>query len=208
MVRNNFNRLGGNMFSRTAVLALVLASAFTQQSGIAAAPQEPAQPTVAAATAPASAPTPAPATTPVATSTKRVIVVSAFTTVKEVAWPYDMKELQRQTVAEMTAKAGTEYDVMAEDAATLQGHVYTLSGEVVSWHPGNRAKRMLVGMGSGRETADIHYWLTDEKGKKVFDNKDTIRAEFWGNAYAGSVGELAHPFADKISGRIKNAKFK
>jgi hypothetical protein len=111
------------MFSRTAVLALVLASAFTQQCGIAAAPQEPAQPTVAAATAPASAPTPAPATTPVATSTKRVIVVSAFTTVKEVAWPYDMKELQRQTVAEMTAKAGTEYDVMAEDPATLQGHV-------------------------------------------------------------------------------------
>ncbi len=196
------------MFSRTAVLALVLASAFTQQSGIAAAPQEPAQPTVAAATAPASAPTPAPATTPVAISTKRVIVVSAFTTVKEVAWPYDMKELQRQTVAEMTAKAGTEYDVMAEDPATLQGHVYTLGGEVVSWHPGNRAKRMLVGMGSGRETADIHYWLTDEKGKKVFDNKDTIRAEFWGNAYAGSVGELAHPFADKISGRIKNAKLK
>ena len=108
----------------------------------------------------------------------------------------------------MTAKAGTEYDVMAEDPATLQGHVYTLGGEVVSWHPGNRAKRMLVGMGSGRETADIHYWLTDEKGKKVFDNKDTIRAEFWGNAYAGSVGELAHPFADKISGRIKNAKLK
>jgi hypothetical protein len=41
---------------------------------------------------------------------------------------------------------------------------------------------MLVGMGSGRETAEIHYWLTDEKGEKVFDNKDTIRAEFWGNA--------------------------
>ena len=36
----------------------------------------------------------------------------------------------------------------------------------------------------------------------------TIRAEFWGNAYAGSVGELAHPFAAKISGRIKDAKLK
>ena len=85
------------------------------ESGTAAAPQEPAA-------------------TPVATSTKRVIVVSAFTTVKEVAWPYDMKGLQRQTVAEMTAKAGAEYDVMAEDPATPQGHVYTLGGKVVSWH--------------------------------------------------------------------------
>ncbi|HEY1423810.1 MAG TPA: DUF4410 domain-containing protein [Candidatus Acidoferrum sp.] len=145
---------------------------------------------------------------PAAVSSKAVIVVSPFTTTKEVAWPYDMKELQRQTVAEMTAKAGAEYDVSADAPQTPQGHVYVLSGEVFSWHPGNRAKRMLVGMGSGRETADIHYWLTDESGKKVFDNKDTIRAEFWGNAYAGSVGELAHPFADKISGRIKNAKLK
>jgi len=140
--------------------------------------------------------------------TKPVIVVSEFTTVKEVAWPYDMKDLQRQTIAEMTAKAGTEYGVTADGPKAPQGHTYTLSGEVESWHPGNRAKRMLVGMGSGRETADIHYWLTDESGKKVFENKDTIRAEFWGNAYAGSVGELAHPFADKISGRLKHAKLK
>jgi hypothetical protein len=145
---------------------------------------------------------------PAAATSKAVIVVSPFTTTKEVAWPYDMKDLQRQTVAEMTAKAGAEYDVSADAPQSPQGHVYTLNGEVVSWHPGNRAKRMLVGMGSGRETADIHYWLTDEGGKKMFDNKDTIRAEFWGNAYAGSVGELAHPFADKISGRIKNAKLK
>ena len=147
---------------------------------------------------------------PAATSTasKPVIVVSAFTTVKEIAWPYDMKDLQRQTVAEMSSKAASEYDVVAEGSNGTHGRVYMLGGEVVSWHPGNRAKRMLVGMGSGRETADIHYWLTDEGGKKVFENKDTIRAEFWGNAYAGSVGELAHPFADKISGRIKNAKLK
>jgi hypothetical protein len=135
-------------------------------------------------------------------------MVSEFTMVKEVAWPYDMKDLQRQTVAEMTAKAGADYDVTADVPKSPQGHTYTLGGEVVSWHPGNRAKRMLVGMGSGRETADIHYWLTDESGKKVFESKDTIRAEFWGNAYAGSMGELAHPFADQIAGRIKNAKLK
>ena len=58
---------------------------------------------------------------------------------------------------------------------------------------------MLVGMGTGRETAVIHYWLTDKTGKKVFEHTDTIRAAFWGNAYAGSVGQLAQPFADKIA---------
>jgi hypothetical protein len=40
-------------------------------------------------------------------------------------------------------------------------------------------------MGSGRESAEIRYWLTDEQGKRLFEHKDTIRAEFWGNAYAG-----------------------
>jgi uncharacterized protein DUF4410 len=143
-----------------------------------------------------------------APGSKPVIVVNAFVTTKEVSWPYEMKDLQKQTVAEMNAKAGAEYQVAAEIPSDAHGHVYTLNGEVTAWRPGNRAKRMLVGMGSGRETAEIHYWLTDEEGKKVFENKDTIRAEFWGNAYAGSVGELAHPFADKISGRIKDAKLK
>ena len=143
-----------------------------------------------------------------ATSSKPVIVVNAFTAASGVSWPYEMKDLQRQTVAEMASKSATAYEVVPAAPESASGHVYTLNGEVLAWHPGNRAKRMLVGMGSGRETADIHYWLTDETGKKVFDNKDTIRAEFWGNAYAGSVGELAHPFAAKISGRIKDAKLK
>jgi hypothetical protein len=40
----------------------------------------------------------------------------------------------------------------------------------------------------------------------MFEHKDTIRAEFLGNAYAGSVGELAHLFASKIVDRLNDAK--
>src|SRR6266478_4777325 len=56
MVRHNLNRRGGNMVSRTALLALVLAFGFTQQSGTAPGPasQEPEKPAAAAAVAPAS----------------------------------------------------------------------------------------------------------------------------------------------------------
>ncbi|MGH9756123.1 MAG: DUF4410 domain-containing protein [Candidatus Acidiferrales bacterium] len=79
-------------------------------------------------------------------------------------------------------------------------------GEVISWHSGNRSARMMVGMGSGRETVEIHYWLTDAAGKKVFEHTDTIRQAFWGNAYANSVGQLAQPFADKIAARLKERK--
>jgi hypothetical protein len=65
---------------------------------------------------------------------------------------------------------------------------------------------MVVGMGSGREEAQIHYWLMERDGKKVFEHTDTIRQAFWGNAYANSVGELAQPFADKIAERLKTRR--
>jgi uncharacterized protein DUF4410 len=137
---------------------------------------------------------------------RAVVVVQEFSVSEKTGWPYDVKQLQSQTVAELRAKSVDKFDVLVGAPATPRTHTYILAGEIVSWHPGNRAKRMMIGMGSGRETADIHYWLTDEQGKRVFDHKDTIRAEFWGNAYAGSVGELAHPFASKISARLTETK--
>ncbi len=137
-----------------------------------------------------------------------LIVVHVFTTSSDVGWPYDMKEMQTQAIAELKAKLSKTYEIVAEPPAAGRTHFYTLDGEVLAWRPGNRAKRMLVGMGSGRESADLHFWLSDDSGKKVVENKDTIRAEFWGNAYEGSVGQLAHPFADKIAGRVSDAKLK
>jgi hypothetical protein len=139
-------------------------------------------------------------------SSQPAVVVREFSVNEKTGWPYDVKQLQSQSVAELKAKCGGRIDVLVGLPATPRMHTYTLEGEILSWHPGSRAKRMVVGMGSGRESAEIHYWLTDEQGKKVFDHKDTIRAEFWGNAYASSVGELAHPFASKIADRLAEAK--
>lgn len=137
---------------------------------------------------------------------RAAVIVQEFSVSEKTGWPYDVKQLQSQTVAELRAKSGTQMDVLVGAPATARTHTYTLDGEIISWRPGNRAKRMMVGMGSGRESAEIHYWLSDEHGKKVFEHKDTIRAEFWGNAYDGSVGQLAHPFASKIATRLNEAK--
>jgi len=133
------------------------------------------------------------------------IAVHIFTVIPGQPWPYDMKQMAMQTVAELQRKDGKRFEV-AVDAPAGQAKTYTLDGEVTEWHPGNRAKRLVVGMGSGRETAKIHYWLTDAGGKKVFEHTDTIRAAFWGNGYADSVGQLAQPFADKIADRLAEAK--
>lgn len=139
-------------------------------------------------------------------SSRPVIIVRAFSVNEKTSWPYDLKQLQVQTVAELKGKSKDRVDILSDDPATPRVHTYTLQGEIVSWRSGNAAKRWLVGAGTGREAADIRYWLTDEQGKKVFEHKDTIRAEFWGNAYAGSVGQLAHPFASKIAARLTETK--
>ena len=159
-----------------------------------------------AATSASSATTPGEADNTPQVAARTAVIVAEFSVASKAGWPYDIKQLQSQTRAELKAKSEGKVDVFSSAPETPRTHTYTLSGEVLSWHPGNRAKRMMVGMGSGRETAEIHYWLTDEQGRRVFEHKDTIRAEFWGNAYAGSVGELAHPFASKIAARLVEAK--
>jgi hypothetical protein len=136
-----------------------------------------------------------------------VIVVHAFTSPAGVTWPYDMKQMQSLATAELRAKAGNRFEVVTDVPTTNHGRIYTLDGEITAWHAGNRAQRVLLGFGTGRESADIHYWLTDDTDNKVIEYRDTIRAEYFGNQYAGSVGELAHPFGDKIASRLNGAKW-
>jgi Domain of unknown function (DUF4410) len=137
---------------------------------------------------------------------KPTLVVDTFVVPSGVSWPYDMNQLKAEILGELIKKDGQYFFVLPEPSNDAKGAFYTLRGEVLEWHSGNRAKRLLVGMGSGRETAKIHYWLTDLNGKRVFDQTDTIRQAFSGNAYARSVGQLAQPFADKIADHLKAAK--
>ena len=115
---------------------------------------------------------------------KPCIAVQSFTTGPHASWPYDVQQMATQTAAELQSKLGTAFVVGTQSPAACQG-IYSLGGEIIEWHPGNRAKRVLVGMGSGRETAKIHFWLDGPSGKRLFDHTDTIRAEFWGNRRLG-----------------------
>jgi hypothetical protein len=138
--------------------------------------------------------------------TKPVLVIGVFTTASDVALPYDMKLLQTQMIAELKVMLGKDFEIVAEAPATPQGSVFSLDAEVTSWRAGNAAKRLLVGMGSGRESLDLQYRVTDGSGKRVVERKDTIRTNFY--SQAGSTGTLAHPLAQKIADRIEDAKLK
>jgi hypothetical protein len=138
---------------------------------------------------------------------KPVIVVQALTAAAGVELPYDLKLLQPQLVADLKVQLGKEFDFVAEAPATQPGTTYTLDTEITGWRPGNAAKRLVIGLGSGREASDIQYRVTDGSGKKVVEGSDTVRTNFYSQG-AGSIGTLAHPIAQKLAERIKNAKLK
>jgi hypothetical protein len=141
----------------------------------------------------------------VSAQTKPIIVVQPFTTAPGVELPYDMKLMQSQLVPEFKVMLGKQFDIVAEAPADASAPVYTLAGEITGWRAGNAAKRLLVGLGSGREASDIRYSLTDASGKKVVERSDTVRTNFF-SQQAGSTGTLAHPIAQKIAERIRDAK--
>src|SRR5688572_1658795 len=103
----------------------------------------------------------------VSSQARPVIVVQAFTTAAGVQLPYDLKLMQPQLVAEFKVMLGKEFDIAAEAPTTSPGTIYTLDGEITGWRPGNAAKRIIVGLGSGREASDIHYRVTDASGTQV-----------------------------------------
>jgi hypothetical protein len=110
-------------------------------------------------------------------------------------------------VAELRVMLGKQLDIVAEAPTTPERTVYVLDGEITSWRPGNAARRIIVGFGSGREATDLQYHVTDASGNKVLERKDTVRTNFFSQG-AGSTGTLAHPIAQKIAERLKDAKLK
>jgi hypothetical protein len=65
---------------------------------------------------------------------KSAIVVHTFTATPGQPWPYDMKQMAAQTVAELQRKDGKRFDVAVE-APAGQIKTYTLDGEVTVGQP-------------------------------------------------------------------------
>jgi hypothetical protein len=105
---------------------------------------------------------------------KPALVVQPFQTAPDVALPYDLNLLQTQLVAELKVMLGREFDVVPAAPESAGGKVYSLAGEITGWRPGNAAKRILVGLGSGREAMDLVYRVS-EADRQLFERKDTIR---------------------------------
>jgi len=138
---------------------------------------------------------------------KPAVVVHPFVVASGVTFPYDMNQLQTKAIAMLKDKDRELFDAVA-DAPTGSAPIYVLDGEILEWHKGNAAERLLLAAGTvaGRENAKIHYWITDKDGKKVYENTDTIRQGWMKNVHEKNSGLLGTPFAEKLTERLKEAK--
>lgn len=143
-----------------------------------------------------------PTPSPPPTTAKAVLIVRVFKLKENTSWPYDLTQLQSQTVAQLrsTDDISERFDVA--DALGAKTRVYVLEGEVLSWQAGSKAKRFITGLGMGRESAEIRFWIVDPNGVRVLERRDTIRADYTNVA---GTNALAHPFAQKIAERLLDA---
>jgi hypothetical protein len=137
---------------------------------------------------------------------KPVLVVTPFTSAPGVEIPYDLSQLQAQLIPELKVMLGKDFEIVSARPVAPGGTVYLLEGRITGWRPGNAAKRLMVGMGSGREATDLEYEVTDPSSAKVVNRRDTIRTNFY--AQNASTGTLAHPIAQKISEYVKKASLR
>src|SRR5690348_1888623 len=60
-----------------------------------------------------------------------VVIVQEFSVSQKTGWPYDVKQLQSETVAELRAKSPDKFDVLVGTPETARIHTYTLDGEIL-----------------------------------------------------------------------------
>ena len=90
--------------------------------------------------------------------------------------------------------------------------VLKLQGRLVDFNPGNAAKRLMVGLGTGRAHATFEFTLKDaSSGEVVWQKTVKQTASFWFNGTTSSAaerGELPEGVAKKLVQELNKAKAK
>ena len=76
-------------------------------------------------------------------------MVQVFTTAAGVNLPYNMKLMHTQLIPEFKVMLGKDFDIVADAPAGCAGQGLHVECGNHDWRPGNAAKRLFVGMGSG-----------------------------------------------------------
>jgi len=121
------------------------------------------------------------------------IIVKSFTA--KVKGAAGLPEAVRGAVVQTMRDDGAFKNVLTEADATASSAPqpnYILEGELVDFAAGNAAKRLMVGLGSGRSHARFEFSLKNSStGEVVWQKSIKQTASFWFNGTTSSAAERA-----------------
>ncbi len=120
---------------------------------------------------------------------RRIVVVPFESSVQGAT---GLTEAVRESVVGGLKESGLFAEVLSGDDTKDKTGVLELRGRLVDFAPGNAAKRLVIGFGTGRAHARFEFTIADAAtGEIVWQGSVKQTASFWFNGYTSSAGERA-----------------
>jgi hypothetical protein len=127
------------------------------------------------------------------------VEIDRFVAAAGVAFPTDYQSALVEDIAREVSLAFPSVMIVREGEAPPSGHaVLRISGTVIEFKPGNRAKRQLIGMGAGATVVETQVWFLDATSGQVLLSrgaKGITRSGIAGGDSQGAVDGLAKKIA-------------
>jgi hypothetical protein len=130
----------------------------------------------------------------------QTLVVDRFTIQEGVAFPADYLATMQEEILTHLQKSGRFTEVLrkGEKPSDPNAPVLVLSGSVIEFHPGSRAKRYVLGPGFGKTKVVAHIRFFDRADGHVVLEKNVdgkVIIGFIGGASSGATNGLAKEIA-------------
>jgi hypothetical protein len=127
------------------------------------------------------------------------VEIDRFVAAAGVAFPADYQSALVEDIAREVSLAFPSVIIVRQGEALPFGHaVLRISGTVIEFKPGNRAKRQLIGMGAGATIVEAQVWFLDAATGQVLVSrgaKGVTRSGISGGDSQGAVDGLAKKIA-------------
>jgi hypothetical protein len=136
------------------------------------------------------------------------VEISAFDVKKGIDVPQDFLDRLAKQLPHRLAdtKKFKQVSSHGESPAGQNGPALQMTGTVVEFNSGSRAKRYLVGFGVGAADVVAHIKFTDTaKGETVFERD--VTAKMTGGGFGGSINGVADELAREIARVVKRESF-
>jgi len=115
-----------------------------------------------------------------------------------------LSRLQHKVVGEIT-RAKIIDEVTKADAKPCESKALVLGGKVTDYKEGDRAARMFIGWGAGKQKFEVQCYIKDKQTGDVLTKKQVVDRKM-GGISGGDEAKGESDFAEKVAGFVKNGK--